>query len=1079
MARYDLNQLDPQSFTELCNALLHRVISEQVTPGPLLGRDAGIDAYYEGPGKGDWATWDGAWIFQYKFHNVARQGVDKCRKAVQRDVESELEKVFHRYHHQADHYILITNVPYATTPGSAARKWLDSMAAKHANDGLQRIELWDLDKLNALLDSHHDLLQRFLGVSPGISVYDYLSRAVTDYERRMYKLVARSAAPPNQPYKFLYAFEIKDADIFFGRDAATEDFYQTILKDRLTVLHAKSGAGKTSLLKAGLSPRLIYESRLPIYARAYEDPILAVKRAIAPPSYGPWPAPLPQLPLHEFLGLVCTHLSRQVQELVIILDQFEELFVLLPEQELRQPFINALADCYDDAGLRVRFVIGIRSDYFSHLATFRNRLPHVFHNEYYLEAMTREEALMAITGPVAELGRPVVYKQALLDALLDDLARDGMELPHLQIVCTRLYEALAEGETTINLAPYKQLGGVEGVLGSYLNEVLDRLPGKGWSIAREVLKELVSSETKKRVLSYGTLAARVEAEENELDSVLTWLVDARLLRRDEVKGKTAYEMVHEYLIEEIGRWVDQIDQAFKQAEELLAREVANWSVYGTLIPWERLKLLYAQRERFRGLDDDTWECLLRSALQTDFGVVEWARLAGETGEKVLLIALDDTDAKIRRRVVNALGKLGTSCAVEPLITALKDSNLEVRREVVESLGEIGDTRAVEPLSAVIKDNDWRVRAKVVEALDRLGEPAVEPLSIALNDYAVDVRRKAVKALGKMGGVWAANLLIVALEDRNAIVRAEAAEALGKLGDARVVEQLVVALGDGDRNVRVAVVGALREFGEPAAEPLVTVLKDSCVDVREKAAEALGELGDALAVGPLIAALRDSNQGVRMMVASALGKLGDARAVGPLIAALRDSDRDVRATAAGALGKLGDARAVGPLIAALGDSDRDVRATAAGALGKLGNGRAVEPLIAALGDSDRGVRMTVVGVLGGLGESVVVPLLSILKGNDWDMREWAVQVLGKLGESAVEPLIAALNDSAVDVRWWMVQALGELGDPRVVEPLINALNDSAVSVQMEAVKALCRIGTPEALDAVASTRRRGIGERKRQ
>ena len=129
MARYDFNQLDPQSFTELCNALLLRVISERVTPGPLLGPDAGIDAYYQGPGKGDWSALDGSWIFQYKFHNVARQGVDMCRRVVRRDVERELEKVFREYRHCANNYILITNVPYAPTPGSAARKWLDGMAA--------------------------------------------------------------------------------------------------------------------------------------------------------------------------------------------------------------------------------------------------------------------------------------------------------------------------------------------------------------------------------------------------------------------------------------------------------------------------------------------------------------------------------------------------------------------------------------------------------------------------------------------------------------------------------------------------------------------------------------------------------------------------------------------------------------------------------------------------------------------------------------------------------------------------------------------------------------------------------------
>lgn len=166
---------------------------------------------------------------------------------------------------------------------------------------------------------------------------DYLARAVAKYEARMNR-AERRQPPPDHPYKFLYAFGLQDAGIFFGRDAASEALYEKVLKDRLTVLHARSGAGKTSLLNAGLSPLLIKKDRLPVYARTYNDPTLAVKRAVAPPSLGPWPELLPTLSLHEFLGLVCIYLEHQTQDLVVIFDQFEEFFVLLPEPDSRQPF---------------------------------------------------------------------------------------------------------------------------------------------------------------------------------------------------------------------------------------------------------------------------------------------------------------------------------------------------------------------------------------------------------------------------------------------------------------------------------------------------------------------------------------------------------------------------------------------------------------------------------------------------------------------------------------------------------------------------------------------------------------------
>ena len=94
-----------------------------------------------------------------------------------------------------------------------------------------------------------------------------------------------------------------------GANAAVAGLLDSVLKDRLTVVQARSGAGKTSLLNAGLAPHLIEAGRLPIYARPYEDPILAIKRVLASPAQEPWPELLSTLPLPEFLGLACARLE--------------------------------------------------------------------------------------------------------------------------------------------------------------------------------------------------------------------------------------------------------------------------------------------------------------------------------------------------------------------------------------------------------------------------------------------------------------------------------------------------------------------------------------------------------------------------------------------------------------------------------------------------------------------------------------------------------------------------------------------------------------------------------------------------
>ncbi len=162
---------------------------------------------------------------------------------------------------------------------------------------------------------------------------DYLGRAVATYEARLYRTL-RPSNLPEYPYKSSAPFDLEDAPIFFGREVATQDLIKRVLNNRLTILHGKSGSGKTSLLNAGLSPRLIEAGYLPVYARtrAYEEnSTLAIKRTLAPHSLGPWPELLGDLSLAEFLGLGCDHLSRQTKGLVIILDQFEEFLLSLPQ----------------------------------------------------------------------------------------------------------------------------------------------------------------------------------------------------------------------------------------------------------------------------------------------------------------------------------------------------------------------------------------------------------------------------------------------------------------------------------------------------------------------------------------------------------------------------------------------------------------------------------------------------------------------------------------------------------------------------------------------------------------------------
>ncbi len=229
-------------------------------------------------------------------------------------------------------------------------------------------------------------------------------------------------------------------------------------------------------------------------------------------------------------------------------------------------------------------------------------------------------------------------------------------------------------------------------------------------------------------------------------------------------------------------------------------------------------------------------------------------------------------------------------------------------------------------------------------------------------------------------------------------------------------------------------------------------------VRNSAAEALGYLGDAIAVEPLIKTLGDNNESVRTAAIAALGTLGDARALPPLVAALTETAWQVRLAAAEALGKIGDSQALAPLIQMLDDTEPQVRQAAAGAVGRLHDPIAVAPLIRALGDAHGDVRRTSAESLDMLGEP---------KWMDYVKGEFRGDFM-RLGTSgdprAFEPLVRALETMThQDPRIQIIKALGKLKDPRSVDPLIGVLeNDSTAESCASAAEALGKLGDHRAV-----------------
>jgi len=396
-----------------------------------------------------------------------------------------------------------------------------------------------------------------------------LAQAVTAYVEQLQRQAERAQDKTDHgsPYKALLEYDIDDAALFYGRSAAIEALLDHLERGPLTVFHADSGVGKTSLLKAGIVPRLLADGHVPLYVRPYKTPVhQALKRRLLPQ--------LKQTPnlaaasLHSLLGQVTDLLGGK--RLVVLLDQFEEVFT---EQsaEARADFVQQLASCLDDDLLPVHWILALRGKWFSQLSTFQPAVRNPYANECLLPPLSRSEARAAILEPAKLQG--IVLEDDLHSVILDDLGGDAINPSELQLVCHTLASGLAPGEERLTLAAYEQIGGAEGVLRNHLDIVLKRnLPPDDRELAWQLLAGIVDRHS--HCATETELVTRLKVYDfNEADTrrVLGLLETNRLVRLSE----DCYRLTSDSLLPRIQQWANQRavaeqlrEEAMRQAERI-------------------------------------------------------------------------------------------------------------------------------------------------------------------------------------------------------------------------------------------------------------------------------------------------------------------------------------------------------------------------------------------------------------------------------------------------------------------------------------------------------------------------------
>jgi serine/threonine protein kinase len=392
------------------------------------------------------------------------------------------------------------------------------------------------------------------------------------------------------PYTGLSSFQEADADRFFGRSREIAALVGRLRDRPLAAVVGPSGTGKSSFLRAGLVPVLKRsgEAWEALVVRPGRQPLLALANLLLPLVTSSTSL-ADELKEHTKLaerfrsepGLVGSVLRsrarREHRKILLVIDQFEELYTLVQDASERLAFTACLSGIADDATSPIRVVLSLRSDFLDRVPEDERFMAELNQGLFFLTTPSREGLRDALVQP-AEMAGYRFETPAMVESLLQHLEATQGALPLLQFAATQLWEQRDSARKLLTEQSFAGMGGIAGALARHADSVLSGLSPQGHALARAVLLRLVTPERTRAIVSLEELG-ELSLDPRELQRVADQLIQARLLvvqTGGEASGATV-ELVHESLIHgwpTLKRWLDesQEDSAFLEQLRNAARQ---------------------------------------------------------------------------------------------------------------------------------------------------------------------------------------------------------------------------------------------------------------------------------------------------------------------------------------------------------------------------------------------------------------------------------------------------------------------------------------------------------------------------
>ena len=270
-------------------------------------------------------------------------------------------------------------------------------------------------------------------------------------------------------------------------------------------------------------------------------------------------------------------------ELVLLIDQFEELFTLVEDEETRARFLDSLVAAVADPHSRMRVIATLRADFYDRPLLHPGLAEHVRTQTQTVLPLSSEELERAISGPAERVG--VVAERVLVAEMVGDVMGQPGALPLLQYALTETFERRRDG--TLTLEGYRETGGVTGALARRAEQLYAQMTTPAKDAARQLFLRLVTigqgSEDTRRLVPMAELAS-LPIDGDAMESVIDSFGGHRLLSFDrdpDSRGPTI-EVAHEALLREWGRLRGRIDGARDDVimRRRLESEAGEWQRAG-------------------------------------------------------------------------------------------------------------------------------------------------------------------------------------------------------------------------------------------------------------------------------------------------------------------------------------------------------------------------------------------------------------------------------------------------------------------------------------------------------------------